>query len=302
MNSLVCSILIGGLLVQPVQPPAGGFQAADTKPAELSRILSLCAEYCDKLNGAVLNFICRERIDETVATPLKSNTAVMSSSGGGTYSVRNGPVRFGGDSRLKLVYDYQLIRDRDGHLTETRTLLEENGKATAVADAPLKTRIFEHKNVVLGPIGLLGRSQQADFKFEMVKETTYKKTPVFLIKAVPRPGNTANRLFGTIWVRKSDASILKIEWEQASLGNYEKVLELAKVLGAEPRISFVSEYDYEKNGLRFPSRYTIRETYRNRRMRSSGRRSETEVTYDEYKFFTVETGVIYTGGRPDENS
>jgi len=290
MNSLALSILVGGLLVQPFPPPAGGFQAADSKSPELVRILGLCAEYCDKLNGAVLNFICREKIQETVAELHSSSGSVMVTGGGGSYLVSSRPIMFGKDERQKLVYDYQLIHDRDGRLTETRTLLEEKGETVSVPNAPLKTKVFEHKYVVLGPIGLLGRSQQADFDYELVKETTFRKEPVDVIKAVPKPSNMTNRLFGTIWARKSDGGVLKIEWEQTSLGNYQQALEIAKVLGAEPKIELTSEYDFEKNGLRFPSRYSIKETYR-RRGRPSGRRSETIVVYDEYKFFTVETGV-----------
>lgn len=104
-SSLVRSILIGGLPFRLVLPPAWGLQAAETKPAELSRILGLCPEYCDKLNGAVL----------------------------------------------------------------------------------------------------------------------------------------------------------KIEGEQTSLGNYQQALEIAKALGAEPKIEFTSEYEFEKNGLCFPSRYAIKD-------------------------------------------
>jgi len=294
MNSLVCSILLGGLLVQPVQPPAVGFQAADTKTAELSRILGLCAEYCEKLNSAVLNFICRERIQETVAELRKTPEAVVVSSrgggGGGSYVISSAPIMFGKERRQKFIYDYQLIRDRDGRLSETRTLLEENGESISVPNAPLKTTVFEHKYVILGPIGLLERNRQADFDYDLIKETKFQKEPVDVIKAVPKATNMTNRLFGTIWARKSDGCVLKIEWEQTSLGNYQQALEIAKVLGAEPKIEFASEYDFEKNGLRFPSRYSIKETYR-RRGRPTARHSETIVVYDEYKFFTVETGV-----------
>ncbi len=244
-------------------------QTAETETETLNHILDRGAAYCDKLNGAVLYFVCRERIEETIAE------------------------LFGHETRFNLEYDYQLIRDRNSRLKETRTLLEENGVAKSIPNAPLKTRNFEHKYVVLGPIGLLGRIQQADFDYSILKETNFGNDPVYLIKAVPKPSNTTNRLFGTIWLRKIDAVVMKIEWEQASLGNYEKVLELAKSLDAEPHIFFVSEYDFEKNGLRFPSRYIVRETYRNRRMRTPVKRSETIVTYDNYKFFTVETGVVY---------
>jgi hypothetical protein len=74
------------------------------------------------------------------------------------------------------------------------------------------------------------------------------------------------------------------------MGNYEGIEEMARELGMKPRLSFVSEYDFEKNGLRFPSRYEIEEAYSSK-VRAPLVRSKTEVTYDAYKFFTVETGV-----------
>jgi hypothetical protein len=58
-----------------------------------------------------------------------------------------------------------------------------------------------------------------------------------------------------------------------------------------PRIVLTSDYGIEKNGIRFPSRYTVQETYARGVRRFQ--RSETTVVYDQYKFFTVETIVVY---------
>jgi hypothetical protein len=60
-----------------------------------------------------------------------------------------------------------------------------------------------------------------------------------------------------------------------------------------------SEYGFEKNGLRFPSRYSISLEWRERdtpklvqspeaRMKTS---TEVEVVYSDYKFFTVEVEI-----------
>jgi hypothetical protein len=58
-----------------------------------------------------------------------------------------------------------------------------------------------------------------------------------------------------------------------------------------PRVVLTSEYGIEKKGLRFPSRYSVREIYGRGTRRFQ--RSEITVTYDQYKFFTVETEVIF---------
>ena len=61
-------------------------------------------------------------------------------------------------------------------------------------------------------------------------------------------------------------------------------------MNSKPRLTQISEYGFEKNGIRFPSRYSLREEYISRRGKPF-LRSETSVIYRDYKFFTVETEV-----------
>jgi hypothetical protein len=93
-----------------------------------------------------------------------------------------------------------------------------------------------------------------------------------------------------VWVKDNDCSILKVEWYQESIENYQYIEKVAKVLAAKPRIKLVTEYDYEKNGLRFPGRYYVEEAYM---VLEFGKfvRSRKDVKYRDYKFFTVETEV-----------
>jgi hypothetical protein len=60
----------------------------------------------------------------------------------------------------------------------------------------------------------------------------------------------------------------------------------------EPQITSFSEYGFEKNGLRFPSRDQTEEAY----LKKDGKkyiRAETAIIYKDYKFFTVETDIKY---------
>ncbi|NOR53563.1 MAG: hypothetical protein GQ536_05705 [Candidatus Aminicenantes bacterium] len=93
-------------------------------------------------------------------------------------------------------------------------------------------------------------------------------------------------------MKKSDFSILKTEWNQQSIENYDKIEELAKKLKAKPLITLVSEYAFEKKGIRFPSKYSIKEVYILRRG-SRFLRSRKTVIYKDYQFFTVETDIKY---------
>jgi hypothetical protein len=271
------------------RPPAPGVPA-QSKPADLAAILKSCAAYCDKLSGSILDFVCLERVEETIAEIRMARPAVTL--GGSSARIYSGPmVMVRKKARSKYLYDYQLVRTRSGEIKETRVLFEENGRKVEEKEASLKTRVFIYKYVVMGPVGLLGREEQENFDFSVVKETTLKKQPVVIIQAAPKPGAAGNVLYGKVWVRKSDAEILRIEWQPESMGNYEGIEEMARQLGMKPRLSFVSEYDFEKNGIRFPSRYEIEEAYSSK-VRAPLVRSRTEVTYEAYKFFTVETGVV----------
>jgi len=200
-------------------------------------------------------------------------------------------IRRGLKESKAYLYDYQLVRDRAGSIRESRTLLRDGRKDVHVEDASLETRFFWHARIVMGPLGLLSRERQAEHDYRILREERIDGKPVAVVEAVPKPGVAADHLYGIVWLRLKDASILKIEWNPSSIDNYAGVTETAERFRMTPRIVLTSEYGIEKNGIRFPSRYTVQETY----ARGSRRfqRSETTVIYDQYKFFTVETTVVF---------
>jgi hypothetical protein len=93
-------------------------------------------------------------------------------------------------------------------------------------------------------------------------------------------------------VDESDFSVLKIEWNQESVGNFEITEEIARRYKSKPQMTLVSEYKVEKNGIRFPSRYFIEEAYIGKKGKKFIR-SEATVIYRDYEFFTVETEIKY---------
>ena len=156
----------------------------------------------------------------------------------------------------------------------------------------------------MGPIGLLSSYWQTCHDYRILKEEKLKGDKTVIIEAVLKPGYTFQHLTGKIWVRKSDFSILKIEWFQQSIRGYDHVEETAKRIKAEPRLTLITEYGFEKNGIRFPSKYSLNEIYITKRGRRRYQRSQTVVLYEDYKFFTVETDVKIKDSSPytsDEN-
>ena len=250
---------------------------------ELELILKKCEEYCERLDNISLFFVCKEEIKEKIyPSPTRSGSVAL---------LRSGELRENKLPKNIYIYDYQLIR-KGNSLDEQRILIEENGQEKNELDAQLKTKRFQHKFIVFGPIGLLSQKQQKNYDYKILKNVNYKKEKAVILEALPKFPQENNTLYGKIWIRKKDFAILKIEWEQESLENFEEIEKIAAGMNATPLITFISEYGFEKNKIRFPNKYSVEEIYISRRG-SRFLRSETTVVYDNYKFFIVDTKVKY---------
>jgi hypothetical protein len=228
-----------------------------------------------------MDFVCRESINEW----LYPRAGVRPTFSG---------LRFFAPGRRethRFVYDYQLVRDRTGAIRETRTLLKRDKQSLRVPEARLETRLFWHSGIVAGPLGLLSREYQAGHDYRALREDKIGEDRVLVIEAVPKADARPDHLVGTVWMRLEDASVLRIEWDPSSMDNYALTEQTAERLKMDPRIIMTSEFAFEKNGIRFPSRFTLKEIYK--RGVSRFERSQIDVVYDQYRFFTVETQVIY---------
>lgn len=260
---------------------------------KLEKILKKTSEYCQRLLNSALHFICIEDIKERIDysrdnLPRNYERKKLQPLAGAVQAKQQWITSI---KTNRFIYDYQLIR-KNGRIEERRILLEENGKKMHEENAPLKTELFEHKYVIAGPIGLLSSFWQERHDFRIIKEEKFKGEDAVIVEAIPKMPDEVQHLAGRVWVSKDDFSILKIEWDQMHIRNFEEIKALAKKLNSIPRIVQVSEYGLEKKGIRFPSRYEVREAYVDRRGKSFIR-SETIVIYKDYKFFTVETNVKY---------
>jgi len=272
---------------------AVGFSAgpgSQTSPADarLARILERTKEYCQQLERAALDFTCIEKIEERIYSTIEeAPDGVVPNPSGVAYAYKpiNTPYY-----ASTYVYDYQFVR-KASRKGENRVLIEENGRKKKNKDAVLTTTTVRVENALFGPIGLLGAAAQDLHEYRIVGEETEKGEQVLVLEATLKATLDRVHCTGRIWVREDDASILKIAWDQTSVGNFEIIRETAKKMNAEPRLTSVTEYGQEKNGLRFPSKDTTEEGYL-----KHGRvqvRSLTTILYKDYKFFTVETQVKY---------
>jgi hypothetical protein len=248
-------------------------QKVDQSP--LPGVLEAAADYCRMFGNASLNYVCLEEITEVSYSPY-----------------RVVPPRFGDVILVKnvnhLLYDYQLVKTGE-KIEEKRILLEENGKKEHILDAPLKVKRFPYHHIILGPM-LVSEYWQPLHDYRIVGREKTAKESCLVLEAVPKQGAKTDHLFGRIWVSERDYQVLRMEWNQKSINNYELIEEKAKKIRAKPRMKLVMEYAYMKKGIRFPSKYVLSEEYVNDRD-VLFIWSVTTVLYRNYQFFTVETEV-----------
>jgi hypothetical protein len=277
---LICLFLLTLLSgIAPAGQTSGDPQAIPAADL-LERILEKTEVYCRRLGRVSLDFVCRERIDERQFDPPRLISGVRTST----------PLRR--VTSVSLEYDYQLIRKGES-IVEKRTLLKEDKKPRNEPDAVLKTKLYKHKYLVFGPGGLLSEFWQPKHTYAYLGEDDVDGDKTYVIEASPAGPAEPDLIYGKAWIRQKDFAIVKIEWDQRSLGNYDMILMMAKTLGhqAEPQVSVVGYYGVEKNGIRFPDRLVIREDYRS--TRGTFRASEATVRYGDYRFFVVDTEVRY---------
>jgi hypothetical protein len=285
--------------------------------ANLDKILKKSAEYCLKLADSALYFVCLEKITEEtsqtkkegqLSNPLEPSYKDLSDPRRNKEFQHEGtPDRYReGPHKTNLrknvyVYDYQLTKKSD-KIEESRTLLEENGKKKNEKNAQLKTRKFYSYRSVLGPIGLLSKSQQSKFNYKIIEEKKQNGRGALVIEAAPKAVSEQNSNYGRIWVDKQNFQILRIDVAQESLVGYKD----PKVRGINHIITISHYYDEEKNGLLFPSKTVFEENYTPDRVQVGlwSNYSNTvqkkilqwtklEINYTDYKFFTVDVDVKY---------
>ncbi len=261
-------------------------QDSGAEPIEVAEILKAASAYCRKLENVAFHFVCQEEITEKIDF---TRDIVLS-------HVRQARRTWNRTQRLirkienTYVFDYQLIR-KNGHITEIRTLLEENGKKKHEKDSSLKTQSFQFKNAIIGPVGILGERWQFFYNHKIVGEEQVNGKPAIILEITPIFDFQAEFLFGKVWFNKNNFDILKIEWSPQRIGHYAVFERRGQSYNSKPCITLISEFQVTKNGIRFPSYFHIEEAYVKKNKKFI--RSETTVVYRDFKFFTVEIEVIH---------
>ena len=260
------------------------------KASVLDDLLAKTAEYAARLESSVLDFVCREEIRETTDF---SFDLVAKGAASGFYPLALA-LRDSGLAGPKVshsyVYDYQCLRS-GAEIREVRRLLKEDGAAKNKPNSVLETSVVVFETALMWPVGVFSERYQTDYDYVLVARDRVGGRPAVIIDVRPKPGAPEGRCpYGKVWLDAATADILRVDWNEGRVGGYNVFLERGNRYHRTPRLTIRSEFKAERNGLRFPSRLAVEEAY----LAKSGQifvRSETDVTYKHFKFFTVEVEV-----------
>ena len=270
--------------------------------AELKRLLAIGAAYCERLSGAALDFVCQESIrsldcalylPETTAaagakltekaTDSKETIAII---GPRRASLPRNPYK---TKTYRFICDFQMIR-KQGRVEERRILLESNDKSAPKGAAPPDEKRYASLKPLIAPIDILATDRQESYEFRLLGRDKIKGLTAAVIEAVARPGASVRIPAAKIWIDPESSQILRCETQGLPVEGYEFIFEEASRIGISPVGSMMVSYGDEKNGILFPSRVTLLIEYPVN-VWGVGKRTriDTEIRYDKYRFFTVET-------------
>jgi len=268
---------------------------AVTDPFELAMALKVGRGYARRLERAALDFVCREEVSEGVDMSRDTPKSIVERNltpavvSGGRNPYNRPDIRFNPDlpdkqKKNTYLYDYQMAR-QGGDIKENRVLMEVNGKK---AKGNLRNRLtFQYSDIFLASVKLVDEKYRDYYDYRIIGEEISAGEKCWIIDISPRL-TTGIYLGGRIHLRQKDGAILRIDWNPATFGNYQAVLSRAAAYKASPRIVSYTEFGLEKNGLFFPSTDLTEEAYVSEDQKIF-LRVRTQVSYKEYKFFTVET-------------
>ncbi len=261
--------------------------------ALLDQVLERTAKYCQELNNASIYFFCYEAINEHISYSRRNIRRIVSALQRKNPRFEPVPKKFNTVSiRRKHLYEYQLLRDKPGEeAKETRELVKDNEERKRLGEQRLKTYFYRFSKVLFGPVGLLDKKWQRYFHYRFLEEEELSGRRVLVIEAIPLYQHKVNKLFGKIWVSADNYSILRIEWNPQAVKRIPLTRIIDENYWGSLKVSFVSEFDTERSGIRFPSRFAIEEAFE----LPGGERvvlQEVDVLYKDYQFFNVAVGAV----------
>ena len=276
-------VIVGLTTAWGLSAPARGQSTPSPEEAALlESILESTKAYCRKLDNFAFEIACREVVTEDLAGKPKVRMVPQPGEPGmaPTMSVANS------GTRNTYIYNYHLIREQRIS-RETRILVERNRRRLMASNVRPEALRFHFENMTFGPIDLFGVVGRLRHEYRVVGRETFKGEKAIIVEAVPNVQTIDDNPGAKVWVREGDSAVLKIEWDPATLSEYEEIKAAAAAMDETPVISLITEYGIEKDGFRFPNRFFIREAYLQAKTRKTEIASEVTVEYRDYKFIRI---------------
>jgi len=268
---------------------------------ELKKILEAGAAYCRGLSGAAMDFVCVETIKTTdyamylpkKAASEETKTKTEAADSGTLIMIAGRRSPLGRDpyntKTNRFVCDYQMIK-KGAQIEERRILIKERGKSVQGENRSLTEKRYAILQPLFAPALVLMEDKQKFYKFRIVGEERIRGRPAAVVEAVALSGAPAGVPRAKIWVARDTYQVLQCETYGIPVEGYEFVFQEASSIGISPVGAVTTAFDVEKNGLLFPSRVSLLIEYPVN-VWGVGKRTkvETEIRYDQYRFFVVET-------------
>jgi len=254
---------------------------------ELRSILRKAGEYCKRLEDAAIYYYCHEIKRDHVILLRNLAKAVDDPA---AFFLDFEPVPLRGPKIVDYYkYDLQFIKEKGQGISEERKLLIEN---LDDSNPGIPVRSYSIRKALHGPHTLIGFGWQAMFDYRMAGRETLFGEQTVVLQADPRQEGILNRMSGKIWVVPDNGSVLKIEWGNRRALDQERIRTTGLILDREPHSRFVSEFGLQRNGLWFPTRCSITESY-TREGEKPFIRLHIDIEYTNYNFFMVGSAVEY---------
>ncbi len=254
------------------------------REARLKKILKKCDVYCRRLYNASFDFVCLEEESQWLGEGSRPSI-----NKGLRYNIRYN--RADNSEKITYVYDYRLIR-KNKETKEMRTLVRKNDRKVKETVIDPKADHPNVEKIIFGPVAMLVRYWQDYFVYRIIGEEVLWGEQTVILDVIPRSQMKINPLFGKVWIKETDGSVMKIELNPKSIENFQQALSQAKRDRAVPQIISVAEYGIEHIGVRFPSKFYLVNSYINKRGKRMTLAKQTHL-YRDYHFFSVQTDVSY---------
>lgn len=251
----------------------------------LKDLLEKVGSYCETMERKSILYMCREnKVDRILISPDMAKA-------------EDDPLRHFSKPRVvdftlspvevKEEFDVQLYETEDGKIEEDRKLLHK--KIEQKFNVPQLDSIDVNK-AHFGPNSMVGKIIQPYFYYRIIGETVLFDEEAVMVEAIPKWAASAFANPGMVWISKKTGAVLKIERFYKLVTGKSKIRLRGLILALEPRLIFTSEFSFQKNGVRYPSRLSVREAYFDGNAEKIIR-LEIESRFSNYQFFGVSSDV-----------